>query len=337
MSRPRRDPSKSERPLATIYEVAKRAGVSPATVSRVFNGSVVSAEKERLVRAAAEELAFTPNRTARTLRRQSSEIIALVIPDIENPFFTSLARGVEDSARAAGYSVVLCNTDEDTEKEAHYLRIAVLENMAGVIIAAASDRSDLGPLLARSRAVVAVDRGPHGFDIDAVMVDNRTGGRLATRALVDRGHRRIACITGPADVETAQRRSEGWSDALGGAGLEIGEDYLRHADFRVDGGRDAMRALLALDPRPDAVFVANNLMSVGALQALFAAGLDPTSFGFAAFGDLPFAAMAPKGMTIVQVPARDLGVTAANMLIQRIAGDREPPRTVVLRNRVTTT
>ena len=195
--------------MATIYEVAKRAGVSPATVSRVFNGSVVSAEKERLVRAAAEELAFTPNRTARTLRRQSSEVIALVIPDIENPFFTSLARGVEDSARAAGFSVVLCNTDEDTEKEAHYLRIAVLENMAGVIIAAASDRSDLGPLLARSRAVVAVDRGPHGFDIDAVMVDNRTGGRLATRALIDHGCRRIACITGPADVETAQRRRRG--------------------------------------------------------------------------------------------------------------------------------
>jgi len=322
--------------LATIYEVAKLAGVSPATVSRVFNGNVVSPEKERLVRDAADRLAFTPNRAARSLRKQSSEIIALIIPDIENPFFTSLARGVEDSARAAGYSVVLCNTDEDVEREAHYLEIAVLENMAGVIIAAASDKSDLGPLLSRSRAVVAVDRGPHGFDVDAVMVDNRAGGRAATRALLDQGCTRIACITGPADVETAQHRSDGWRDALGAAGIKPPREYLRHANYRVDGGREAMRHLLALEEPPDAVFVTNNLMSVGALQVLDETGQSPATFGFAAFGDLPFTAMEPSGMTVVHVPARDLGVAAATMLIERINGDRHSARTVVLRNTITT-
>ncbi len=323
--------------MATIYEVAKLAGVSTATVSRVFNGNIVSPEKERLVRDAANQLSFTPNRAARTLRKQSSEIIALVIPDIENPFFTSLARGVEDSARAAGYSVVLCNTDEDVRREAHYLDIAVLENMAGVIIAPASDTSDLSPLLSRSRAVVAVDRGPHGFDVDAVMVDNRIGGRAATRALIDQGFSRIACITGPADVETAQHRSDGWSDALAEHGMNAPRDYLIHANYRVDGGRDAMQRLLALEVPPDAVFVTNNLMSVGALQVLYESGASPSSFGFAAFGDLPFAAMAPSGMTVVHVPARDLGVTAANMLIERMKGDRRPARTVVLRNKITTT
>ena len=320
--------------MATIYEVAKLAGVSPATVSRVFNGNVVSPEKERLVRDAADRLAFTPNRTARTLRKQSSEIIALVIPDIENPFFTALARGVEDRARAAGYSVVLCNTDEDTQREAHYLDIAVLENMAGVIIAAASDKSDLKPLLSRSRAVVAVDRGPHGFDIDAVMVDNRVGGRTATRALLDQGYERIACITGPADVETAQHRADGWRDALGERGFKPPRDYLIHANYRVDGGRDAMHQLLALETPPDAVFVTNNLMSVGALQVLYETGHSPAKFGVAAFGDLPFAAFAPAGMTVVHIPARNMGETAASMLIERIGGDVQPARTVVLRNEI---
>lgn len=320
--------------MATIYEVAKLAGVSPATVSRVFNGSIVSPEKERLVRDAADRLSFTPNRTARTLRKQSSEIIALVIPDIENPFFTAVARGVEDMARAAGYSVVLCNTDEDLEREAHYLEIAISEHMAGVIIAAASDKSDLTPLLSRSRAVVAVDRGPHGFDVDAVMVDNRAGGRAATRALLDQGYGAIACITGPADVETAQHRSDGWSDALAERQIAARPEYLRNANYRVDGGREAMQQLLALDEQPDAVFVTNNLMSVGALQVLYETGRSPSTFGFAAFGDLPFAAMDPSGMTVVHVPARNLGVAAATMLIERINGDRQPARTVVLRNEV---
>lgn len=322
--------------MATIYDVARLAGVSPATVSRVFNGTSVSEERAGLVRAAAIELAFTPNRTARTLRRRHSEIIALIIPDIENPFFTSLARGVEDAARAAGFSVVLCNSDEDVAKESHYIDIAVLENMAGVIIAAASDDSDLRPLLSRSRPVVAVDRGPHGLDIDAVMVDNRAGGMAATSALATRGFTRIGCITGPSDVETAQHRADGWRDALRSAGLTPHEALLEHANHRVDGGRAAMQRLLALPEPPDAVFVANNLMSVGALQVLYGAGHSPETFGFAAFGDLPFAALTPAGMTVVHVPARAMGAAAATMLLDRLNGDDRPPRAVVLRNEVST-
>jgi len=319
--------------MTTIYEVAARAGVSPATVSRVFNGMNVSAEKSKLVREAAEALSFTPNRTARSLRRQNSEVIALVIPDIENPFFTSMARGVEDVAQAAGYSVVLCNTDEDHDKEARYLDIAISENMAGVILAAAGDHSDLSSLVARNRPVVAVDRGPHGFDVDAVMVDNRAGGRSATQALARQGFERIACITGPADVETAKQRADGWRDAVEAS--DAGQDaYLLHANYRVDGGRDAMRTLLDMDNPPDAVFVANNLMGVGALQVLVERGLNPPKVGIAVFGDLPFAALAPDGITVVHLPARHLGVTAAKLLLERINGDTQPSRTIVLRNEV---
>jgi LacI family transcriptional regulator, galactose operon repressor len=317
--------------MATIYEVATMAGVSPATVSRVFNGQNVSAEKARRVREAAKTLSFTPSRVARTLRMQSSEVIALVIPDIENPFFTSMARGVEDVAQAAGYSVVLCNSDEDHGKEARYLDIAIGANMAGVILAAAGDNCDLSGLIERKRPVVAVDRSPHGFDIDAVTVDNRAGGRAATVALREQGFRRIGCITGPRDVETATHRADGWRDAVrvGGA---VDERYLKFADFRVDGGHKAMRELLDMPEPPDAVFVANNLMGVGALQVLSQRAIMPPAVGMAVFGDLPFAPMAPMAITVIPLPARHLGVTAAKLLLDRINGDDQPPRTIVLRN-----
>ncbi|GAA2365584.1 LacI family transcriptional regulator [Catellatospora methionotrophica] len=320
--------------MPTIYEVAAAAGVSPATVSRVFNGANVSPEKAEAVRRAAKEMSFTPSRTARTLRLQSSEVIALVIPDIENPFFTALARGVEDVARAAGYSVVLCNTDEDHEKELRYLDIALSATMAGVIIAAAGGNSDLSGLIARKCPVVAVDRSPHGVDVDAVIVDNRAGGRAATQALVEQGFQRIACITGPSDVETATQRADGWRDAVTGNGT-TDDRYLRFADFRVDGGATAMSELLALPEPPDAVFVANNLMSVGALRVLSEQGKLPPATGVAVFGDLPFLPLVPIPITVVHMPARHLGTTAAKLLLERISGDDQPARTIVLRNQLT--
>jgi LacI family transcriptional regulator len=316
--------------VATIYDVARLAGVSPATVSRVFNGTTVTPENERVVREAAEQLDFVPNRTARTLRRRSSDIIALLIPDIENPYFTALARGVEDTARSAGYSVVLCNTDDDIARESDYLDVAVSEHMAGVIIAAASDQSDLSPLLSRDKAVVAVDRVPHGASIDAVTIDNAAGAQLATRLLVDRGYRRIACIAGPDDVETSVARLTGWRDTLTAAGLPVDESLVEHADYRVEGGSAAMERLLARGERPDAVFVANNLMSVGALRSLRDVGIHPPAIGIASFGALPFSTSAPTGVSMVSLPARELGAEAARLLLARIGGDRQEPRTIVL-------
>ncbi|MDQ1553621.1 MAG: LacI family transcriptional regulator [Microbacteriaceae bacterium] len=319
--------------MANIYDVATLAGVSPATVSRVLNGMRVSPPLAERVRAAAAELDFTPNRTARTLRKQNSEVIALIIPDIENPFFTSLARGVEDRAQESGYSVVLCNSDEDPSKEARYIGIALSEHMAGVILAPASDHSDLSGLIARKRPVVAVDRAPHGFEVDAVTVDNRAGGVAAATALFDGGFTRVACITGPNDVETAQLRSAGWREVAESRGASTDLDaFLRHANYRVDGGVEAMEQLLALPEPPDAVVVANNLMGIGALQVLRAAGLSPEQFGIAVFGDLPFSPLAPSGVRVIQLPARQLGFTAAALLMERIAGDDQPARTVILQN-----
>jgi LacI family transcriptional regulator len=320
--------------MATIYEVAALAGVSPATVSRVMNGVNVSAERSKRVRDAAEQLSFTPNRVARTLRKRNSEVIALVIPDIENPFFTSMARGVEDVAQAAGYSVVLCNTDEDHDKEARYLDIAVSADMAGVILAAAGAYSDVQPLIDRQRPVVAVDRVPHGFDVDAVTVDNRAGGRAVTRALLDKGYGRVACITGPRDVETATHRADGWADAVVASGSAVDPDLLRYADFKLDGGRQAMAELLELPEPPDAVFVANNLMGAGALLVLAERKVLPPAIGLGVFGDLPSAPLIPMPITVVHMPARLIGTTAAKLLLERINGDAQPARTIVLRSKL---
>ncbi|MFF5232831.1 LacI family DNA-binding transcriptional regulator [Dactylosporangium sp. NPDC000521] len=315
----------------TIYEVAARAGVSPATVSRVMNGTRVSAESERLVRAAAEELSFIPNRTARRLRVQRSAVIALIIPDIENPFFTALARGVENRARAAGYSVVLCNTDEEPDREKTYIDIVLAEHMAGAILAPADDASDVSRLIAAKRPVVAVDRSLHRNDIDAVTVDNRAGGRSAAESLFAAGFRRVACITGPSSVETAQLRMEGWQQATYARQGRDDDALLRYADYRVDGGRAAMADLLALREPPDAAVVANNLMAAGALDALHDAGLTPPGFGLAVFGDLPFASFERRGIRVVDLPARELGAAAAGLLLDRISGAVGPARTVVLR------
>ncbi|MFF8846507.1 LacI family DNA-binding transcriptional regulator [Streptomyces sp. NPDC015127] len=324
--------------MVTIQDVARVAGVSPATVSRVFNGGNVTAARAESVRQAAAELGFSPNRLARSLRKQQSSVIGLIIPDIENPFFTSLARGVEDAAQRTGMSVVLCNSDEDVEKERRYLDIVLGEHMAGVIVAAASrDRTDLSPLIERGMPVVAVDRRPHDADVDAVMVDNQHGSEVATRHLLRAGYRRVACITGPAGASTAEERLAGYRAALRSelgrdpGDPELREAYVRYGDFRVEGGRAAMQELLKLPEPPDAVFVANNLMTVGALEALREAGQAPPEVGMLSFGDVPWAPLMRPSLTTVELPSYDLGRTACELLLARMAGTAGLLQTVVLR------
>lgn len=313
---------------ATIYEVATLAGVSPATVSRVLNGVPVSPAYAGKVREAASTLDYRPNRAARTLRRRSSQVIALIIPDIENPFYTALARGVEDRALVAGFSVVLCNTDEQLSKEARYLDVALSEHMAGVILAPAAVTTNLDAVLARKTPVVTVDRSSR-YDVDTVLMDNECGGHTATTTLYEQGFTRVACITGPREVGTAQQRAAGWREVFAVHNRRTNPDnYVRYTNYRVDGGRSAMADLMRMRHPPDAVFVANNLMSVGALQCLFEAGKPPPAIGLASLGDLPFTWQTP-GVSIVPWPARRLGIQAADLLLARISGDDAPSRTVV--------
>jgi len=314
--------------MARIIDVARLAGVSTATVSRVVNGMPVRPDLAEKVRQAVDELGYTPDRTARTLRRGRSDVIALVLPDIENPFFTSVARGVEDVASRSDLSVVLCNTDDDPAKEQRYLQIARDENMLGVVLAPATSEPQLDAFLAQGRPVVVLDRRV-AAPVDQVTFDNLELGRMATQALIDAGCRRIACVTGPVETTTAVDRATGWRQALEAAGIEVDTDLLRHADFRVEGGFRAATELLRLDPLPDALLATNNLVGVGALRAL--AGLTRRPHPkVGMIGDLPFSTGTPPDLTLVPLHPRRMGTRAAEMLLERTAGLVEPPRTVVL-------
>ncbi len=322
--------------VSTIYDVASLAGVSPATVSRVFNGYRVTQSKADAVRKAARELAFVPNRSARRLRTQRSTLIAMMIPDIENPFYTAMTRAVEDVMRQAGYSTMLCNTDGDEERELEYLTAAVGEAVAGVIIAPASTDSDLRVAVDRDMPVVCVDRGAPAFDLDSVVFDNEEGGREATRLLFEAGYTRVACISGPDHVETADARSHGWvlgvRDALG---EDPPPELSQRVPYTSSGGEQGMSALLDMPEPPDAVLAANNKLAVGALRVLMARDLVPPRVGLASLGGLSLVTWQPREVLVTHLPAREMGTTAATMLLERIEGVDAPGRRVVLPVEVT--
>ncbi|MQA27857.1 MAG: substrate-binding domain-containing protein [Micromonosporaceae bacterium] len=319
--------------MATIYDVAQRAEVSAATVSRVLNGHAsVDPQLAERVRAAVEELGYRPNALARNLRRSRTSLWGVIISDVGNPFFTALVRGVEDVAQSSRYSVVLCNSDEDPAKEADYVTVALAEQMAGVILSPSGAAEGVRKLLDAETPVVVIDREVPGVSVDSVLVDNEHGSAEATAHLLAGGYQAIACITGPAGISTADRRLRGYRQALTEAGRAHDETLVRHSDFRERGGYEAMASLLEAGSPPDAVFVANNLMAVGALECLVARGVAvPNQMGIVGFDDLPWADLVRPALTTVGQPTYELGRTAAQLLAERIADPGKEPATVVLK------
>ena len=319
--------------MVTIKDVARAAGVSPATVSRVLNErpDVDPALVDR-VQAAVVQLGYQPSRVARNLRRQQTSVWGMVISDIRNPFFTDMVRAVEDVAYAAGYSLVLCDSDEDITKEARYLDLIVAERMAGAIVSPASPAaSDLGPVVAHGIPVVLVDRRVDSPTLDTVLVDNRRGAHDAVEHLIANGYRRIACITGPERTTTGAERLAGYRDALERAGRPFDANLVRFADFHEAGGFEATRSLLELRVSPEAIFVANNLMTLGALGAIEDAGRTiPAQVALVGFDDMPWARLVRPPLTTIAQPTYELGRETARLLLSRIRGDQSSPRHVML-------
>ncbi|MGW4798833.1 LacI family DNA-binding transcriptional regulator [Nonomuraea sp. NPDC004297] len=313
--------------MPTIYDVAREAGVSAATVSRVLNGRLtVDPERVARVLTAVRELGYRPNAVARNLRRSRTTLWAVIISDIGNPFFTATVRGIEDVAQQAGYSVVLCNSDENPAKEETYVAAALSEQMAGIIIASSGSTKAARTLLGSPVPVVAIDRELPRGAVDTVVVDNEAAARAATRHLLDAGYSRIACVTGPEGVSTADLRLRGYTSALAGA-----EPVVVRTDFREQGGYDAMAGLLSCAARPDAVFVANNLMTVGALRCLADRGVEvPGELGLVGFDETPWADLVRPSLTTVAQPTYELGRMAARLLVDRIAAPSAYPAKVVL-------
>lgn len=321
----------------TIKDVAATAGVSVATVSRVLNGSDrVDAELAARVHDAVARLGYRRSGLARSLRSRRARVVGLVISDIRNPFFTDVVRGVEDRVAADGYSLVLCNSDEELGKEADYLDLIVEERMAGAIVSpASSSDTRLDALTERGTPVVVIDREAAREAVDTVLVDNVRGGSIAVHHLAENGYRRIACVTGPPRTSTGADRLAGWEAGLREAGLPVEDSLLRHADFKESGGHAAAADLLAGPDRPDAFFVANNLMTVGVLAALREAGLEvPGDVGVVGFDDMPWARLLRPALTTIAQPTYELGRQAAGLLEERIQGADSPPRRVVLEPRL---
>ncbi|GAA1951455.1 LacI family DNA-binding transcriptional regulator [Amycolatopsis minnesotensis] len=324
--------------MATISDVAERAGVSTATVSRALNGkSTVDPALAARVQAAAAELGYHPNGLARNLRRQETAVLALIISDVENPFFTAIARGVEDVAQTAGYSVVLCNSDESAEKERRYIDVALQERVAGVVLSPTGASTSVQVLSQRGTPVVAVDR-PLTTEVgDQVLVDTRLAARQATEHLIAAGYRRIACLTGPAGVRTADDRLAGYQDAVreSGASGASDDELVRRSEYRATGAAEATADLLALTPPPDALLVANSTMAVGVLEVLAARGLRlGRDIGVVAFDDAPWATLVDPPLTVVAQPAYDIGTRAAQLLLARIGDNTRETTSATLAARL---
>lgn len=318
--------------MATISEVANRAGVSTATVSRALNGkSTVDAELAARVQAAAEELGYRPNGPARNLRRQETAVLALIISDVENPFFTAISRGVEDVAHSAGYSVVLCNSDDDPDKEREYVEVALQERVAGVLVSPTGHGASADMLARHDTPVVALDRPLPGSAGDTVLVDTRLAAGQATQHLAERGYRRVGCITGPSGVPTADDRLAGYRDGLRAARLRSSTALVRRSEFKAAGAREAARSLMEQDEPPDGILVANNAMAVGVLETLAERGLRPGhDVGVVAFDDAPWTTLLDPPLTVVSQPAYDIGTVGAQLLLGRIGGDRVEATTTTL-------
>ncbi len=309
-----------------MRDVAQRASVSVATVSRVLNGNdSVGADGRARVLAAVEELGYRPNRLARNLRRQTVEMIGVVVSDIENPHFTQMVRAVEDVAFGRGYRLLLCNTDEQADKQRAYLDMLAGERVSGVILAPSDPGGpEIGELLDLGIPLVAVDRQVADSRADSVVSDGRGAARTATEQLIAAGRRRIAFLGGTRGVETAETRRSGYEAAMEQAGLP-----LREVDggFRIERSREAMAALLEDDAGLDGLVIANNLMAIGALKALTGDGRRvPEDIAVISLDDPFWAELVRPSLTVLAQPVRAMAETSMTLLLERIGGDTQPPR-----------
>ena len=316
---------KPRSPMSTLRDVAKRARVSPMTVSRVANGAPgVRPETRRRVEKAIAELGFIPNGVARGLKSSKTGALGLIVPDIVNPFFAVVVRGAETVARRAGYRLLLCISENDLTLERQYVEDMISHQVEGLLIAPVGDRSqaNIQPLVQRKFPFVLMDRGVRGIDCDLVQGDNLAGARRLVRHLISIGHRRIAAIIEPDNVSTARERLEGYRDALKSAGHRPSiRELVAETSRRPRGGYSAMHQILSLHPLPTAVLAINNMTALGAMQAIRERGLKvPHDIALVCFDDVEHLAVLSPFLTVMNQPAESFGTVAAQLLLDRIAG-----------------
>ncbi len=320
--------------MASIKDVAEAAGVSTATVSRVLsNGLHVRPEVRERVMATVERLGYRPNLVARSLRSQQSNTIGLIVSDISNPFFTAISRAVEDTAYEQGFSVLLCNTDENPEKEAIYLNLMRDTTVAGAImsptrhtISSFADTNLPFPL-------VVIDRSITNGDVDSVLLDNVDAAYRLITHLVEQGYRRIAALC--SEMSTGLERQLGYEKALRAHGLAPKAEYMKYVSPRAEAGYTATAKMLDLDEPPDALFTVNSLIAEGALQAIRERNLTiPDDIALVTFDETTWSSLVQPAITLIAQPTYEIGKTAAELLIQRIADPGRPTRQVMLKGQL---
>jgi LacI family transcriptional regulator len=319
--------------VPTISDVARRAGVSTVTVSRVINSArnVKPGTRER-VEHAIQDLGYLPNVAARSLRSKRTRALALLVPDITNAFWTTVARGVEDAAQSRGYSVFLCNTDENPTKQTRYLQAVASQQVDGVIIAPySSDASSLAELRERGLPTVIVDRRVDGWEVDTVLGDSPAGAYALVHHLIAKGHRRIAVVSGPAGTSTADERVAGYRLALAEAGIAEDVCLIRRGEFRASAGERLTRELFDEGIDPTAIFAGNNAMALGVLSELERRGLNvPEDVALVCIDDLPNADRCFPSLTVAVQPAYQMGATAAQLLLSRLEDDASAAQRLIM-------
>lgn len=301
-------------------------------MSRVLAGiGYARAETRSKVLTAVKELGYSPNLVARSLRARRTKVIGLVVADIENPFFSTLSRAVQDAAYAHGLNVILCNTGENPEREQSYLQVLKAENAAGLIIAPTHQSNESFSHIRRlGIPTVVIDRSVGEYDLDNVVINNTEAAHELTTHLIARGKSRIAGVFGYGST-TGRERHKGVRSALSAAGLVTESRQFQFVPAREDAGYDAAHSFIRLQPQPDAIIASNALLAAGVYRALMERGIDvPGRIAFAAFDDTLWSPMVRPSVTVIRQPTAALGATALELLLSRIADPERACRTIVL-------
>ncbi|EOU9539061.1 ribose operon transcriptional repressor RbsR [Cronobacter dublinensis] len=309
--------------MATMKDVARLAGVSTSTVSHVINKDRFVSDAIRVrVEDAVRTLNYAPSALARSLKLNQTRTIGMLITASSNPFYSELVRGVERSCFERGYSLVLCNTEGDEQRMNRNLETLLQKRVDGLLLLCTETHQPSPAIMTRYPAIptVMMDWSPFDGDSDVIQDNSLLGGDIATRHLIEKGFTRIACVTGPLDKTPARLRLEGYRTAMQRAGLPVPEGYEVIGDFEFGGGLRAMQSLLALPEPPQAVFMGNDAMAVGAYQALYQAGLRiPQDIALVGYDDIELARYMTPPLTTIHQPKDELGELAIDVLIHRMA------------------
>ena len=315
---------------ATLKDVASKTGLSIATISKYVNGQTIKQENKEKIDVAIKELNFKINYIAKGLKSNKSMTIGVLIPELENVFATHIMSRVEDTLMNSGYSTIICDYKNDTDLERQKLSFLLNRQVDGIIaVPTHLSKDDLAGL---EIPIVLIDRIIDGVNCDCVLVDNKDASFSAVEYLINKGHRDIAIISGPKDVYTARERTLGYIDALVQYSIPLNESYIFHGNYDTQSGYNLTMDIINMQKRPSAIYVTNNEMTIGSVIALNECGVDiPNDISFIGFDNIDFAKVTKPNLSIIVQPRDEIGVTAANLLIEKIHDPDTEKRVIKLK------